>query len=229
VRVGPAGIGTLLPAPGYKGGECWLGVAGVSWWGAPLPADPVERIRCLRVLREAYRRQVKPKLRETYRKVGGRTYGPYYVAYFKRTPGRRHPRLIYLGKSNPSVEFVEWLAEQSRRTVLDLARLAVRHLRAALERIVREAPRVENVRGLVARTLALAFDLEPAGLPQLRDLLDRAPKFTRVILGPWEAWFAERVLRRLLYRRSRDGKHWVPDARLELERWLRDDSNRDVG
>jgi len=172
----------------------------VSWWGAPLPADPVERIRCLRVLREAYRRQVKPELRETYRKIGGKTYGPYFVAYFKRTPGRRRPRLIYLGKSGPSVEFVEWLAEQSRRTVLDLARLAVRHLRAALERIVREAHKSENPRRLIARTLALAFDLEPAGLPQLRDLLDRAPRFARTVLGPWKAWFTERVLRRLLSR-----------------------------
>ena len=194
-------------------------MARVTWQGAPLPSDPVERIRCLRVLREAYRRQVKPELRETYRRVGGKTYGPYYVAYFKRTPGRRHPRLIYLGKSGPSVEFVEWLAEQSRRTVLDLARLAVRHLRAALERIVEEARGSGDSRRLIARTLALAFDLEPAGLPQLRDLLDRAPRFARTVLGPWKAWFTERVLRKLLYRRSRDGKRWVPDVQLELERW----------
>ena len=185
----------------------------------PLPSDPVERIRCLRVLREAHRRQVKPKLQETYRRVGGKTYGPYYVAYFKRTRRFKHPRLIYLGKSNPSVEFVEWLAGQPERKVLELARLAVRHLRAALERIVREAPRVENVRRLVARTLALALDLPPAGSTKLRGLLKRAPRFTRVVLGPWEAWFAENVLRKLLYRRSRDGRHWVPDVQLELERW----------
>ncbi len=191
----------------------------MSWTGVPLPTDPVERIRCLRVLREAYRRQVKPELRETYRKVSGRTYGPYYVAYFKRTRRFKHPRLIYLGKSGPSVEFVEWLAERPEGKVLELARLAVRHLRSALERIVREAPGTEDVRRLVARLLALAFDLEPAGSTRIKRLLERAPRFTRVVLGPWEAWFAENVLRKLLYRRSRDGRHWVPDVQLELERW----------
>ncbi len=191
----------------------------MSWTGVPLPSDPVERIRCLRVLREAYRRRVKPKLQETYRKIGGRTYGPYFVAYFKRTRRYRHPRLIYLGKSNPSVEFVEWLAERPEGKVLELARLAVRHLRSALERLVEEAGKVENVRRLVARTLALAFDLPPAGSTELRSLLRRAPRFTRVVLGPWEAWFAENVLRKLLYRKSRDGRHWVPDVQLELERW----------
>ncbi len=191
----------------------------MSWVNVPLPSDPVERIRCLRVLREAYRRQVKPELRETYRRIGGRTYGPYYVAYFKRARGFKHPRLIYLGKSNPSVEFVEWLAEQPEKKVLKLARLAVRHLRAALERLVEEASKAEHVRRLVARTLALAFDLPPAGSTRLRSLLKRAPRFTRIVLGPWEAWFAENVLRRLLYRRSRNGEHWVPDVQLELERW----------
>ena len=191
----------------------------MTWEGVPLPADPGERIRCLRVLREAYRRGLKPKLQETYRKVAGKVYGPYYVAYFKRTRRHRHCRLIYLGKSNPSVDFVEWLAEPPEEKVLKLARLAVRHLRAALERLVRGAREAENVRRLVARTLALALDLPPASSTRLRDPLKRAPRFARVVLGPWEAWFADRVLRRLLYRRSRDGRHWVPDVRLEIERW----------
>jgi len=191
----------------------------VTWTGVPLPTDPVERIRCLRVLREAYRRQVKPKLQETYRKVGGRTYGPYYVAYFRRTREYRHPRLIYLGKSNPSVGFVGWLAGQPEGKVLELARLAVRHLRSALEYLAREVSAVEDKRRFIARTLALALDLPPAGSTRLKDLLRRVPRFTRVVLGPWEAWFAENVLRRLLYRKSRDGRHRVPDVQLELERW----------
>jgi hypothetical protein len=171
------------------------------------------------VLREAHRRRVKPKLQETYRKVAGKTYGPYYVAYFKRTRKHRYARLIYLGKASPSVEFVEWLAGQSEEKVLELARLAVRHLRAALERLVEEARETENVRRFVARVLALAFELPPAGSTKLRGLLKRAPRFARIVLGPWEAWFAENVLRKLLYRKSRDGKRRVPDVRLELERW----------
>jgi len=185
----------------------------------PLPSDPVERIRCLRVLREAYRRRVKPKLQETYRKVGGRTYGPYYVAYFKRTRRFKHPRLIYLGKSNPSVEFVEWLTEQPEEKALELARLAVRHLRTSLKLIAMRARRVRDARGMIARLLAAFPSLAPADTPRVGDLLKKVPRFARVVLGPWEAWFAENVLRKLLYRRSRDGRHWVPDVQLELERW----------
>jgi hypothetical protein len=128
------------------------------------------------------------------------------VAYFKRTRKHHHPRLIYLGKASPSVEFVEWLAGQPEERVLELARLAVRHLRAALERLAREASRIENTRRFVARVLALAFDLPPAGSTKLRGLLKRASRFVRIVLGSWEAWFAENVLRR-------------PDVRLELERW----------
>ncbi|HII70171.1 DUF1678 family protein [Methanopyrus kandleri] len=170
----------------------------MSWQGAPLPADPVERIRCLRILRETYRRRAKPKPRKTYRKIAGRTYGPYYVAYFGRTRRHRRVRLIYLGKSNPSVDFVEWLAGQSRERVLELARLAVRHLRTALETLSHEARDAGDVRRLVARILALAFDLEPARSTGLRGPLERAPRFVRTVLGPWEAWFAENVLRKLL-------------------------------
>jgi len=184
----------------------------VTWTGVPLPTDPVERIRCLRVLREAYRRRVKPKLQETYRKIGGKTYGPYFVAYFKRTRRYRHPRLIYLGKSNPSVEFVEWLAEQSEERVLELARLAVRHLRTSLKLIAMRARRVKDTRRMIARLLAAFPSLAPADTPRVGDLLKKVPKFARVVLGPWEAWFAERVLKKLLYRRSRDGRHRVSDA-----------------
>ncbi|MEO2241083.1 MAG: hypothetical protein ABGY09_03340 [Euryarchaeota archaeon] len=54
---------------------------------------------------------------------------------------------------------------------------------------------------------------------RIRRLLKRVPRFTRVVLGPWGAWFAENVLRGLLYRRSRDGGIGVLDVQLELERW----------
>ncbi|MEO2241647.1 MAG: DUF1678 family protein [Euryarchaeota archaeon] len=164
-------------------------------------------------------RQVKPKLQETYRGIGGKVYGPCYVAYFKRARRHRHPRLIYLGKSNPSVEFVEWLAEQPEKKVLELARLAVRHLRTSLRLIAMKARRVGDARRTIARLLAAFPSLAPADTPRVSDLLKEVPKFARIVLGPWEAWFAERVLKKLLYRRSRDGRHRVPDVQLKLERW----------
>ena len=125
-------------------------------------------------------------------------------------------RLTYLGGSNLGVGFVEWLAGRSEETVLKLARLAVRHLRTALGRDVRELPRTENVRRLMARTLAL--DLPPAGSTGLRGLLKRAPRFTRVILGPWEAWFAESALRRLPLPQVQGRRAPGPDVQLELGR-----------
>ncbi len=192
----------------------------MTWENVPVPQDPVERIRVLRVLREVYRREVKPELKETYRRVGGRTYGPYYVAYLKRvrSKGFDLPRVFYLGKENESVSFVRWLEEQSKESVLRLARLAVRHLRAALERLVEEAARGEVSHKRVARVLSLAFELRPSRSVKLRKLLKKAPGFARSVLGPWPAWFADRVLRRLLLHRTRDGE-WVRDVLWELERW----------
>ncbi len=35
----------------------------MTWENVPIPQDPVERIRVLRVLREVYRREVKPELK----------------------------------------------------------------------------------------------------------------------------------------------------------------------
>ncbi|MEO2240692.1 MAG: DUF1678 family protein [Euryarchaeota archaeon] len=192
----------------------------MTWEGVPIPQDPVERIRVLRVLREVYRREVKPELKETYRRIGGRTYGPYYVAYLKRvrSKGFDTPRLFYLGKENESVSFVRWLEERSKGFVLRLARLAVRHLRAALEKLVEEASGGGVGHKRVVRVLALAFELRPARSAKLRKLLRKAPGFARSVLGPWPAWFADRVLRRLLLHRTRDGE-WVPDVLWELERW----------
>ena len=192
----------------------------MTWEGVPIPQDPVERIRVLRVLREVYRREVKPELKETYRRVGGRTYGPYYVAYLKRvrSKGFDQPRVFYLGKENESVSFVRWLEERSEGFVLRLARLAVRHLRAALERLVEEASGGGVSHKRVARVLSLAFELRPSRSVRLRKLLEKAPGFARSVLGPWPAWFADRVLRRLLLHRTRDGE-WVRDVLWELERW----------
>jgi len=192
----------------------------VTWEGVPIPQDPVERIRVLRVLREAYRREVKPELKETYRRIGGRTYGPYYVAYLKRvrSKGFDLPRVFYLGKENESVSFVRWLEERSEEFVLRLARLAVRHLRAALERLVEEASSGDVSHKRVARVLSLAFELQPSGSARLKRLLEKAPGFARSVLGPWPAWFADRVLRRLLLHRTRNGE-WVRDVLWELERW----------
>ncbi|MEO2241700.1 MAG: DUF1678 family protein, partial [Euryarchaeota archaeon] len=152
--------------------------------------------------------------------VGGRTYGPYYVAYLKRarSKGFDMPRLFYLGKENESVGFVRWLEGKSKGFVLRLARLAVRHLRAALEKLVEEASGEDVSHKRVVRVLALAFELRPSRSTKLRKLLKRAPGFARSVLGPWPAWFADRVLRRLLLHRTRDGE-WVPDVLWELERW----------
>ena len=111
---------------------------------------------------------------------------------------------------------MERLVGRSEETVLKIARLAVRHLRTALGR-GRAGARTENVRRLVARTLAL--DLPPAGSTGLRGLLKRAPRFTRIILGPWEAWFAESALRRLPPPPVSGRRVPGPDVQLELGRW----------
>ncbi|WP_456481275.1 DUF1678 family protein, partial [Methanopyrus sp.] len=100
----------------------------------PIPLDPVERIRALRVVREAYRRRKKPSLEVTYRNPGGSTCGPYYVARWRRDSRFKRGRTLYLGKSeNESVSFVEWLVSLSQEEVLELARDLVRRLRAVLK------------------------------------------------------------------------------------------------
>jgi hypothetical protein len=58
----------------------------------PIPHDPVERIRALRVLREVHRRGRKPNLEVTYRTVNGSTCGPYYVARWRRDSKFKHGR-----------------------------------------------------------------------------------------------------------------------------------------
>ncbi|WP_456484237.1 DUF1678 family protein [Methanopyrus kandleri] len=193
----------------------------------PIPSDPVERIRALRVLREVYRRGKKPSLEVTYRTVSGSTCGPYYVARWRRDSRFRHGRTLYLGKpENESVRFVEWLVSLDRGEVLELARQLMRNLRSVLKTLLAEVSSLPYKRGrrLLARGLALTFDARPSESPRIRDVLeelpDRLESFTVRTLGGWPAHYSS-YLRKVIYhrRKSLDGKHEIPDVKLELERW----------
>ncbi|WP_456484261.1 DUF1678 family protein, partial [Methanopyrus kandleri] len=144
----------------------------------PIPSDPVERIRALRVLREVYRRGKKPSLEVTYRTVGGSTCGPYYVARWRPDSRHRHGRTLYLGKpENESVSFVEWLVSLDKEEVLELARQLMRNLRSVLKTLLTEVSSLpyKQARRVLARGLVLTFDARPAGSPRIRDLLEELP------------------------------------------------------
>ncbi|WP_457614848.1 DUF1678 family protein [Methanopyrus sp.] len=193
----------------------------------PIPSDPVERIRALRVMREIYRRGKVPSLEVTYRTVNGSTCGPYYVARWRRDSRFKHGRTLYLGKpENDSVSFVEWLVSLDRKEVLELARHLMRNLRSVLKTLLTEISNLpyKEARRELARGLGLAFDARPAGSPRIRDLLEELPNrlesFLVRTLGGWPAHyssFLHKIVRSR--RRSLDGRHEVPDVRLELERW----------
>ncbi|WP_457619350.1 DUF1678 family protein [Methanopyrus sp.] len=193
----------------------------------PIPDDPVERIRALRVMREVYRRGKVPSLEVTYRTVGGSTCGPYYVARWRRDSRFKRGRTLYLGKpENESVSFVEWLVSLPQEEVLELARHFMRNLRSVLKALLTEVSDLpyKKARRELARGLGLAFDARPAGSPRIRDLLeelpDRLESFLIRTLGGWPAHYSS-YLKRIIRsrRRSLDGKHEVPDVELELERW----------
>ncbi|HII69772.1 DUF1678 family protein [Methanopyrus kandleri] len=193
----------------------------------PIPSDPVERIRALRVLREVYRRGKKPSLEVTYRTVGGSTCGPYYVARWRKDSRFKHGRTLYLDKSeNESVSFVEWLVSLDRSEVLELARHLMRNLRSVLKTLLTEVLSLpyKKARRVLTRGLALAFDARPSNSPRIRDLLeelpDRLESFAVRTLGGWPAHYSS-YLRKVIRsrRRSLDGRHEVPDVELELERW----------
>ncbi|AAM01546.1 DUF1678 family protein [Methanopyrus kandleri] len=193
----------------------------------PIPHDPVERIRALRVLREVYRRGKKPSLEVTYRTVNGSTCGPYYVARWRRDSRHKRGRTLYLGKpENKSVRFVEWLVSLDREEVLELARQLMRNLRSVLKTLLTEVSDLpyKKARRILARGLALAFDARPAGSPGIRDVLEKLPdrleSFLIRTLGGWPAHYSS-YLGKVIHsrRKSLDGKHEIPDVKLELERW----------
>ncbi|WP_456484027.1 DUF1678 family protein [Methanopyrus kandleri] len=193
----------------------------------PIPHDPVERIRALRVLREVYRRGKKPSLEVTYRTVNGSTCGPYYVARWRRDSRHRHGRTLYLGKpENESVSFVEWLVSLNRGEVLELARHLMRNLRSVLKTLLTQVSSLpyKQARRTLARGLALTFDARPSNSPRIRDVLeelpDRLESFLVRTLGGWPAHYSSHLRKVIRSRkRSLDGKHEVPDVGLELERW----------
>ncbi|WP_456481558.1 DUF1678 family protein [Methanopyrus sp.] len=193
----------------------------------PVPMDPVERIRAVRVVREAYRRRKKPSLEVTYRNSGGSTCGPYYVARWRRDSRFKRGRTLYLGKpENESVSFVEWLVSLDRSEVLELARDLMRRLRAVLKTLHFEVSNLpyKRARRELARGLTLTFDARPAGSSRIRDLLeglpDRLESFLARTLGGWPAHYST-YLRKVIRsrRRSLDGKREIPDVLLEIERW----------
>ncbi|AAM02556.1 DUF1678 family protein [Methanopyrus kandleri] len=193
----------------------------------PIPSDPVERIRALRVLREVYRRGKKPSLEVTYRTVNGSTCGPYYVARWRCDSRFKHGRTLYLGKpENESVSFVEWLVSLDRNEVLKLARHLMRNLRSVLKTLLTEISNLpyKRARRVLARGLALTFDARPSNSPRIRDVLeelpDRLESFLIRTLGGWPAHYSSHLNKIIRSRRkSLDGKHEIPDVLLELERW----------
>ncbi|WP_456484276.1 DUF1678 family protein [Methanopyrus kandleri] len=193
----------------------------------PIPSDPVERIRALRVLREVYRRGKKPSLEVTYRTVNGSTCGPYYVARWRGDSRFKHGRTLYLGKSdNESVSFTEWLVSMDREEVLELARHIMRNLRSVLKTLLAEVSDLPYkwARRVLACGLSLTFDARPADSTRLRDLLEELPgrleSFVVRTLGGWPAHYSSHLRKVIRSRRkSFDGKHEVPDVVLELERW----------
>ncbi len=161
----------------------------VIWADVPLPTDPVERIRALRVLRQVYVRGRSPRVRATFRRSGRRTHGPYMVASFPRTLDHPGPKVMYLGKpETESVAFVEWLSRMSDGSAFRLARLAIRQLGTALSTLRRVPSGVETV----VRVLASVFELEPGEEPDEPPLGPVAE-----VLGPWRAGFS-RLLRSML-------------------------------
>ncbi|AAM02158.1 DUF1678 family protein [Methanopyrus kandleri] len=193
----------------------------------PIPSDPVERIRALRVLREAYRRGKKPSLEVTYRTMGGSTCGPYYVARWRRDSRFKHGRTLYLGKpENESVRFVEWLVSLDRGEVLELARHLMRNLRSVLKTLLAEVSDLpyKRARRVLARGLSLAFNARPSESPRIRDLLeelpDRLESFLIRTLGGWPAHYSIHLRKVIRSRkRSLDGRYEIPDVGLELEHW----------
>ncbi|AAM02370.1 DUF1678 family protein [Methanopyrus kandleri] len=193
----------------------------------PIPHDPVERIRALRVLREVYRRRKKPSLEVTYRTVNGSTCGPYYVARWRRDSKFEHGRTLYLGKpENESVSFVEWLVSLDREEVLELARHLMRNLRSVLKTLLTEVSDLpyKRARRVLARGLALTFDARPSDSPRIRDVLEKLPdrleSFLIRALGSWPAHYSSHLRKVIRSRReSLDGKHEIPDVEFELERW----------
>ncbi len=135
----------------------------------PIPSDPVERIRALRVMREVHRRGKVPSLEVTYRTVSGSTCGPYYVARWRRDSRFKHGRTLYLGKpENESVSFVEWLVSLDREEVLELARHLMRNLRSVRKALLTEVSNLpyKEARRKLARGLGLAFDARPSDSPK---------------------------------------------------------------
>ncbi len=159
------------------------------WEDVPLPVDPVERIRALRILLEVYRRARAPRVARTFRRAARRVYGPYLVAVFPRTPDRPDPRVLYLGKpGSEGARFAEWLSGMSDGSAFRLARLAVRQLGAAFRELRRAPERLDVTVAVLAET----FGFEPG-----KEDPDPPPGPAEVVLGPWRAGFS-RVLRSLL-------------------------------
>jgi len=162
----------------------------VIWEDVPLPSDPVERIRALRVLRQVYVRGRSPRVRATFRRSGRKTHGPYMVASFPRTLDHPEPRVMYLGKpGTETVAFVEWLSGMSDASAFRLARLAIRQLGTALSTLRRAPSGVETV----VRVLASVFELEPGD----EEPDEPPPGPVAEVLGPWKAGFS-RFLRSML-------------------------------
>ncbi len=155
------------------------------------PSDPAERVRALRVLLEVYRRKVKPELKEMYRKgPNGRTYGPYYAAYF--SGGSDQSRLIYLGKEGSEcVEFVRWLEGQSKDEVIMLAEIAASALVGVMEAVERKSGEADIVL-VIAAANPCYWDLLKSGEGEVERVVEELEE----VLGKWRPGMAREIRRK---------------------------------
>jgi len=168
----------------------------------PIPTDPVERIRVIRVLREAWRRRQKPCLEATERHVNDRVYGPYFVARFRpgRAACRRRGRTVYLGvPGKESVEAVEELLELSKRDFLALATKIVRNLHSILRSLLDELPPFEKrAKAVILHRMTWSFSVRGDSLKDpIPSYPERLRGFIIRVLGRWYPGYSG-VLGRLL-------------------------------
>ncbi len=162
-----------------------------------IPDDPVERIRVVRVLREAWRRGQKPCLEATVRHVNGRAYGPYFVARFRPCERKKRGRTVYLGvPDKESVVTLEVLLELSKPEFLALATKIMRNLHSLLRQALREVKNLplKKAKALLVRYIADSMLLEGDSLRDpIPDYPGRLRGFLARVLGRWSAGYSSRL------------------------------------
>ncbi len=159
-----------------------------------IPDDPVERIRVVRVLREAWRRGQKPCLEATVRHVNDRAYGPYFVARFRPCKRKKRGRTVYLGvPDKESVVTLEVLLELSKPEFLALATKIMRNLHSLLRQALHEVRSLplKKAKALLVRYIADSMLLEGDSLRDpIPDYPGKLRGFLARVLGRWSAGYS---------------------------------------